>query len=315
MAALLVAIRFVQFAAAMAAFGVCAFRLYAFTGSAEIFRHEPAHAALDALLRRATQVAAVLALIAGLAIVPCVAAEMTGGAASALDPATLKAVMVATEFGHAWCGHLAFSAALVALCVVSPRRWGLAALSLAALLTLASLGWVGHAAMDMGGGVVHEINQMAHLTAAGLWLGGLLPLGILLHRSSRPDGAAYVPLARAALPHFSQIGYVAVALLTLTGSINSVMLVGSFHALVTTPYGRLLLVKIALFIAMVGLAIVNRFRLVPRLRGLGPPDIPLRALCRSVIAEQAIGLAILAVVAVLGTWPPANAHLPGMMMR
>jgi putative copper resistance protein D len=160
--------------------------------------------------------------------------------------------------------------------------------------------------MDMGGGITHEINQMAHLTAAGLWLGGLAPLGILLRRAVRPDGAAYVPLARTALPHFSQAGYVAVALIALTGTVNSIMLVGSVDALVTTPYGRLLMVKIALFLAMVGLALINRFRLAPRLAGPDAAVVPLRTLYRSVLAEQVLGIAILAVVAVLGTWSPAN---------
>ena len=186
------------------------------------------------------------------------------------------------------------------------RRWQPGAATLAALLLLTSLGLTGHAAMDMGGGFGHEINQMAHLTAAGLWLGGLPPLGLLLRRATRPDGAAYVPLARAALPHFSQIGYAAVALLVITGTVNSVMLVGGFTALVAMPYGRLLSLKIVLFLVMVGMAFVNRFRLMPRLSQPEAATSPLRALCRSVAAEQALGLAILAVVAVLGTWPPAN---------
>ena len=160
--------------------------------------------------------------------------------------------------------------------------------------------------MDMGGGPTHEINQMAHLIAGGLWLGGLVPLGVLLRRAVRPDGLAYVPLARAALPHFSQIGYVAVTLLAITGTVNSIMLVGSFGAFVTTPYGRLLAIKIALFLAMIGLALVNRFRLMPRLSSEETALVPLRTLSRSVLAEQALGLMILAVVAVLGTWPPAN---------
>jgi copper resistance protein D len=192
------------------------------------------------------------------------------------------------------------------LAALPRRRWQAGVATLAALFVLASLGLTGHAAMDMGGGASHEMNQMAHLTAGGLWLGGLVPLGVLLRRAVRPDGVAYVPLARAALPHFSQIGYVAVALLAITGTVNSIMLVGSFGAFVTTPYGRLLAVKIALFLAMIGLALINRFRLVPRLRGADAATIPLRALARSVLAEQAIGLMILAVVSALGTWPPAT---------
>jgi len=49
------------------------------------------------------------------------------------------------------------------------------------LLLLLSLGWVGHAVEGQGATkLVHEINQMLHLLAAGLWLGGLLPLAWLL---------------------------------------------------------------------------------------------------------------------------------------
>ena len=50
------------------------------------------------------------------------------------------------------------------------------------------------------------------------------------------------------------------------------------------------------------LGCLNRFHLVPRIcREAGA----LRALCRTVCAEQGLGLGILAVVSVLGTWPPA----------
>jgi copper resistance protein D len=83
------------------------------------------------------------------------------------------------------------------------------------------------------------------------------------------------------------------------------MLVGSFHAFVTTPYGRLLTVKIVLFTGMIALASLNRFRLVPRLRRSDEVIVPLRTLLRSVVFEQTLGLALLAVVAVLGTWAPA----------
>src|ERR1700733_8425306 len=304
MAEALVAIRFVHFATAVAAFGIGAFRLYAFAGAATA-ADAPVRAGLDALLARTTTLAAIVLLISALAIVPCVAAEMTGSAAASFDPSTVDAVLFDTAFGQMWCWHVGFAAVLAVLSAMPRRRWQAGAATLAALLTLVSLGWVGHAAMYMGGGAAHEINQMAHLTGAGLWLGGLVPLGMLLRRAVRPDGAAYVPLARAAVPHCSQIGYAAVALLVITGTVNSIMLVGSFTALVATPYGRLLSLKIVLFLAMVGLAFVNRFRLMPRLSRPDAAASPLCALCRSVAAEQALGLAILAVVAVLGTWPPA----------
>lgn len=308
-----IAARFIHFAAAMAAFGIGAFRLYAFAGDIDAAQGA-AYAALDAALARATTAAALVALLSALAIVPFTAAEMAGANAASLDPAVWRTVLLATQFGRVWCWHLGFAVALLALCAVPAGPWQVRASTLAALLVLVSLGLVGHAAVDMGGGTAHEINQMAHLAAGGLWLGGLVPLGILLRRAVRPAGATYVVLARIALPHFSQIGYAAVALLAITGTVNSIMLVGSIHAFVATPYGRLLMVKIALFLAMTGLALTNRFRLMPRVTGAGETIVPLRTLCRSVIAEQAIGLAILAVVAVLGTWPPAVGAMGNMKM-
>jgi putative copper resistance protein D len=307
MAELLEAIRFVHFAAAMAAFGIGAFRLYAFAGDTTS-SHTPARIALDLTLARAMTASAAVALVSALAMVPCIAAEMAAMPSAALDPLILRVVVSATEFGHAWCWHVGFAVALLLLCMLPRRHLQATAV---ALLMLISLGWVGHATMDMGGVAVHEVNQMVHLTAAGIWLGGLVPLGILLRRATRPEGAEYIPLARTALPHFSQMGYAAVVLVALTGFVNSIFLVGSVKALLMTPYGRRLIVKIALFAAMVGLALINRFRLMPHLRGTAPA-VPLRVLFRSVVAEQALGLAILAVVAVLGTLAPAI-HMTAQM--
>lgn len=300
-----IATRLIHFASALAAFGIGAFRIYAFAG-AVIPAAAPARVALDARLARAMLAGAVVALVSAIAIIPFTAAEMTGSDAAALGPGIWHAVLFDTRFGHVWCWHIGAAVALLALAALPRWPWQDAAATLAALLVLASLGLTGHAAMDMGGAPTHEINQMAHLVAAGLWLGGLLPLGMLLRRATRADGVAFVPLARTALPHFSQIGYVAVALLAITGTVNSVMLVGSLGAFVTTPYGRLLAVKILLFLAMIGLALANRFRLMPRLSGPQAATVPLRTLLRSVLAEQAIGLGILAVVAVLDTWAPAH---------
>jgi putative copper resistance protein D len=307
----LIVLRFAHFAAAMAAFGIGAFRLYAFAGASPPLAAEiSARLELDRQFGRMTTAAAIVLLVSALAMVPCVTAEMTGSAGAGFDIGMDRTMLGETEFGQLWCWHLGFAAALLAAALV-PARWQARLTGAAALLALASLGWVGHAAMDMGGGATHQVNQMAHLIAAGAWLGGLLPLGVLLRRALRPEGGAYASLARTALPHFSQMGYVAVTLLVLTGTVNSVMLIGRFQALVTSGYGRLLLVKIALFLAMVGLALLNRLRLMPRLHGRPPTPVPLRKLCRSVLAEQVIGLGILAVVAVLGVSAPP---MEGMAM-
>jgi putative copper export protein len=127
-----------------------------------------------------------------------------------------------------------------------------------------------------------------HHAAAGLWLGGLVPLGWLLRRARTAQDDAGIIVTRDAIRHFSQMGYVAVALIALTGTINTLLLVGSLGAMFGTPYGRLLALKILLFLAMVAVALINRFRLLPRLCREPQPSAPIAALARSVLFEHAM---------------------------
>ena len=62
-------------------------------------------------------------------------------------------------------------------------------------------------------GFGHEVNQAVHLLAGGAWLGGLLPLYVLLRRA-RPGSE----MVREGVAHFSQMGYVAVGLIAIDRS-------------------------------------------------------------------------------------------------
>jgi putative copper resistance protein D len=292
--------RFVQFTAAMVIFGAGSFRLYALAGS-DARAAPSALAAFDAWVRQVTVVAAILALVSALALLLCQSAAMAGSPAAALDPATVAAVLLETRFGHVWGWHLLAILVVLACLGRSPRRQPV--ILILSLLLLASLGWIGHAAMGEGPArLAHELNQTVHLLAAGLWLGGLVPLGWLVRRARARPSDAVITLTHDAVSHFSHIGYIAVALIALTGAVNSLLLVGSLGAMFGTPYGRLLALKILLFLAMAVVALINRFRLAPR---ISRDAATLGALGRTVALEQGLGLAILAVVSVLGTWPPA----------
>jgi putative copper resistance protein D len=299
----LVIARLIHFAAAMAGFGTAAFRLYAVDETARATAD--ALASFDRWLARVIQASALVMLVSGLAIIPLIAARMAGTASAAVDASTIAAVLFRTGFGPVWCWHLLFAALLLVCASVAARRH---ALSLTwAALALGSLGWVGHA-VGSGGwiGVGRELNQSVHLLAAGSWLGGLLPLGRLLGEA-RPAENGLVILAREAVPAFSRMGYAAVAAIAITGAVNTLFLVDSVDALIGTGYGRLLSLKILLYLAMVGIALRNRIRLTPLLSGVGAAGTG--ALYRSVLVEQAIGLAILAAVSVFGTWaPPMTSH-------
>jgi putative copper resistance protein D len=297
----LYACRFVQFTSAIVLFGTVSFRYYAIAGSSE-----PATsivAAFAAWISQLILAAAVTALVSALALLLCETAAMAASPAAAIDPAALSAVLFETRFGRVWTCRLLFALLLV-LGGLARSRTRPSVMLILSLLLLASLAWTGHAVIA---GLAHELNQAVHLLAAGLWLGGLVPLGWLLRRVRAAPDAATVVLTGEAVRHFSQMGYAAVTLIALTGVFNTVLLVDGLAAMLSTQYGRLLAGKILLFLAMVVIALVNRFRLAPR---ISSEPAALGALCRTVGLEQGLGLLILAVVSVLGTWPPAI-HLGG----
>jgi copper resistance protein D len=294
-----IACRLVHFVSVMVAFGGTAFRLYALGAGAQDLV-----AVLDAHLRRVLLVAAILALMSALLLLPFVGSRMTGSASAALDWKIISTVLLDTSFGRVWRWRLLIAAIFVLVCAVRSMQTSYR-VALSALL-LASLGWVGHAAAEPGGAALgHEINQSAHLLAAGIWLGGLVPLAWLVAQALRSKSQRWFMLLREALPQFSHMGYGAVAFVALTGIVNTVLLVGSFDGLTGTPYGRLLLIKIALFLLLVGVAIINRLILMPRIGREGNASTGTAALLWTVSIEQLLGLAIIAVASVLGTLPPA----------
>ena len=107
------------------------------------------------------------------------------------------------------------------------------------------------------------------------------------------------------------LGVISVATLLTTGIVNAWILVGSFHALATSEYGRLLILKLVVFAIMLAFAVVNRFWLTPRLAISSGNELPfaaLRGLTRNGVIEIALGFAIFAIVGMLGTMHPAT-HL------
>jgi putative copper resistance protein D len=112
-------------------------------------------------------------------------------------------------------------------------------------------------------------------------------------------------LLQDALAQFSHVGYAAVAFVALTGLINAFLLVGSIDGLTGTLYGRVLLLKIFLFAVLVVTAAINRFVLLPWINREVKPSRGTTMLLWTVGIEQMLGLAILVVVSVLGTLPPA----------
>src|SRR5262245_27916632 len=223
-------------------------------------------------------------------------------------------VLTQTDFGQVWIARFVL-AALFAGALYSyqttqstnANRMGLLTGLLAASL-VGALALAGHAAAGSdSGGTVHLLSDMLHLIAAAAWVGALIPLAVLLSAALREHDVAAVAIAREATLRFSTLGIASVATLVATGIVNSWVLAGSVHAMVATDYGRLLLLKIAVFFLMLSVAAINRLRLTPSLVQANDPPaalLALRTLRKNSMIEATLGAIILLIVAVLGTLEP-----------
>ena len=239
-----------------------------------------------------------------------------GSIAEVTSGETLGLVVTGTVFGRVWIARFALIVALGVLLVARVSRplerrsradaW--LALGLAAGL-LGSLALVGHVAAARGEErYIRIVVDIVHLVAAGAWLGGLPGLVVLLTIALRASSAASVGIAARAARRFSTLGVASVGALLLSGFANAWFLVGSVPALVGTPYGRLLLAKVALFATMVALAAINRRRLTPN---VDAGDVgALRMLARNAAFETAAGVAVVAIVGALGVAVPAAHQSP-----
>jgi putative copper resistance protein D len=180
---------------------------------------------------------------------------------------------------------------------------------LAALGLVGAIAWTGHAGSTLGElGDLHLAADVLHLVAASAWVGGLIGLLVLFAVGRRRPSPEWAPLQLDAVRRFSTIGLAIVAALIGSGIVNAWILVGSFRALLMTDYGQLLLIKLAVFAAMVGFAAVNRLRLTPQLALAAKGEAgayALSSLARNTCIEFALALAIFAIVGLLGTLHPA----------
>ena len=227
---------------------------------------------------------------------------------------TVWTVLSNTQFGFAWEVRLVLAAAL-AMCLLWQRRTneGRNAITLRALTCLlvaaylASLAFAGHGAEGMGGEqMIHLAADALHLIAAALWLGALIPFVLLLGRLQGLREEGWVSAASAVGNRFSTLGIVAVGTLLVSGTINASFLLEGMQSLIDTPYGRLLLLKVVLFAAMLGLAGVNRQYLLPKLCEPGGNYRTAHRLLRNSLVEVGLGLTIVLIVGTLGVMPPAN---------
>ena len=243
-----VALRWVDFTGIAVLIGVLATLLYVLPAAAR---------------RGARRLEIVSGPVLWLAIGGCITALVSGGGLLVMQvgraggATSIERVLTGTGYGHAWivreailvllaCGLLALRR--------SPASRGLqVATAVLGIGLVVPLALVSHAASMRGSTSVATAVLAVHILAAAMWVGGVAALCLATVKLVRAGERA---AARALALSFGELAVISVALLTITGIAVLGIHVRSLDALVSTGYGKTLIVKTALFLlaGAVGLA-------------------------------------------------------------
>jgi copper transport protein len=187
-----------------------------------------------------------------------------------------------------------FAVAAIPRLSVRARGGALAVIGIGAAAAMLAHVLAGHAGAGAGPWRwPNVVDQWLHFAATGVWVGGLA--GLLVAVRGRPDEQRAVLVRR-----FSAGAGVGLAVVAATGVLRAVDEVGSWPALITSDFGRVVLVKAGLLLMLAGLGAVNRYRSVPAAAAT------LLGLRRIGGAELAIAAIVLAVAGLLtGLTPPS----------
>jgi copper resistance protein D len=295
------AARGVQVGASLSAFGVAVF--WSVVAPPVLKQGEGAIAAvIEARLLRMFRISVAIALVSAMAWLVLNAAYIAETQTLTQTVQAIWPVVTDTRFGHVLCTRIGLLI-LSALALGDGARPGRVRLAAgAATVSLVLHGWQAHAAAIGGAeGTVLLGAEALHLLAAGAWLGGLLPLLIVVGAMPPQHGA------RAAR-RFTPLGLFCVAILAATAILQGWIFIG-LAGLTSTGYGRIALVKLVLFVILLAIAANNRFRHTLALGSATGGDAK-RRLRRSLCVEVVIAFGAVLAAAFLAGQAPARHEQP-----
>jgi copper transport protein len=204
-----------------------------------------------------------------------------------------------TRFGEAFVAmELGFSvvAALLFLAWLTERRWLLWPAFLLSLGLGSGLSLASHQSDDRGW--LPSFADWTHLSAATLWIGGLLSLGFVAWRDQE--------LRRTAFWRFSEIAGPLVAIVVAAGVYMTYKRFPALDDFWSLHYGRLLLIKLGLVALAIAWGAFHHLVVRPR---LDRPAVASR-LSRSLLGEATVALAILLLAAILVDSKPPEQPAP-----
>ena len=259
---------------------------------AAVVRSEDGVQAARRRLFGALALAAGLLVVVSLAGLPLQAASAGGVPLREAAGWDSVSAVLDTRFGQmwAWRAWLALTIAVLALAGRRGHEFPVAAVIVAGMLAVTPAA-AGHASVS---GALPFVSDVAHVVAAGVWAGGLafLVAALVLARTDRWR------LAARAVPRFSSIAVVALAVLVVAGVTNAYFQVREWRGLWETTYGLLLVTKVALVVPVLALGAYNNRVAVRRLRDGTASPREQRRFLHTAAAELVVLAVVVGVTAV-----------------
>jgi putative copper resistance protein D len=170
-------------------------------------------------------------------------------------------------------------------------KWAIAVL---ALVIMGASVMTNHAASRLDGRPLLITLSCIHELATGFWIGGLPFLVLGLYRAKDLTTQWYVT------ERFSRMALISAGALVISGTVMSVIYIGSWAAVIGTAYGLMVTAKATMLAAVLLLGGVN-FLLI---RNTSQGDA-LPRLRRLIEAEVGIGITLILIAASLTSQPPA----------
>jgi len=177
---------------------------------------------------------------------------------------TAYTILSSTRLGEYWIFRFAVVVVALAVSIIiarakkpSKRSWSLV-LAIGLLLSLSTSLTSHNAAATNYDPAINLLSDWIHLIAVGAWVGGLAYFAVVIY-SMNSLRESKRKLVGVLLKRFSSVAVTCVGVIGITGMYNLVLEVGSLSALFATAYGRILLVKMAIFAPMIVFGAFNQF--------------------------------------------------------
>ena len=216
-------------------------------------------------------------------------------------------LLFGTEWGRLWLWRVALGAASGVAAIVAWRRGdSLALVALSAALgagALLTISLTSHAAATVNVRTEAILNDFIHLIAVAVWVGGLCGLALAVRLILAVcDNSERRGTLLSLVRRFSLVAGISVVAIILTGLYSAWAQVVTVPAL-QVPYGRVLVVKVAVVVGLLLVAGANLIWVRPRLRTGGTAGLWLK---RLVGAEIVLAVLVLLIVGLLTALEPAR---------